>query len=215
MMESNKVKGDFSGNLFWHSYYFRIRINRLFNNLINLICKIRGVKIEKKINFLGLPVIRRYPNSNIFLGQGSYFNSARNSVLEGLVKPCRFITLNGNAEIIIGRNVGASGTTFVAASKVSIGNNVLIGAHTSIVDTDFHSADPNIRLKHDVMPSRPVIIEDNVFIGYNCLILKGVTIGENSVIGANSVVFNSIPKNSIAVGNPCKVVIRKSWQAKQ
>ncbi len=63
--------------------------------------------------------------------------------------------------------------------------------------------------------SRPITIENNVFIGYNCLILKGVTIGENSVIGANSVVSNSIPKNSIAIGNPCKLVIREDWDNKQ
>jgi acetyltransferase-like isoleucine patch superfamily enzyme len=120
--------------------------------------------------------------------------------------------LNNNSEIIIGNNVGATGTTIVAVTKVSIGNNVMIGAHSIIVDTDFHHPDPNIRLRNDVMPSRPVIIEDDVFIGYNCLILKGVTIGKNSVIGANSVVINSIPKNSIAIGNPCKVIIRKNWE---
>lgn len=211
-MGSDESGRDFLGQFFWHAFYFRIRIYRLFNNLIHLFCIIRGVKIEKKVNFLGFPVVRRYPNSVIFFGDNCYFNSAKNSVLEGLRKQCRFITLNKYSEIIIGRNVRASGTTIVAASKVSIGNNVIIGAHSTIVDTDFHNPNPHIRLRQDVMPVRPINIGDNVFIGYNCLILKGVTIEENSVIGANSVVFNSIPKNSIAIGNPCKVIIRKNWE---
>jgi len=99
----------------------------------------------------------------------------------------------------------------VAASKISIGNNVLIGSGSTIVDNDFHNADPQKRNDPEYS-SRPVTIEDNVFIGFNCFILKGVTIGENSIIGANSTVFNSIPKNSIAIGNPCKVVIIKKWE---
>jgi acetyltransferase-like isoleucine patch superfamily enzyme len=53
---------------------------------------------------------------------------------------------------------------------------------------------------------RAIIIEDNVFIGYATSILKGVTIGQNSVIGANSVVTSNIPANCIAAGNPCKVI---------
>jgi len=169
------------------------------------------VKLGSKIHFAGFPVIRRYPNSRILIGNNCILNSSKNSVLQGLMKPCKLITLNKNAEILIGQNVGASGTIIVSASKIRIGNNVLIGAHCTIVDTDFHNPDPRLRLNSEDIPSRPITIEDNVFLGYNCLVLKGVTIGENSVIGANSVVINNIPKNSIALGNPCKVIIRKDW----
>jgi acetyltransferase-like isoleucine patch superfamily enzyme len=195
-MSGNKDNRDFLGKLFWHAHYFRIRIYGLFNNLIRLFCFIRGVKVGENVKFVGYPVIRRHPNSSILLGNNCTFNSAKNK----------------NSEIIVGNNVGATGVIIVAASKVKIGNNVMIGAHSIIVDTDFHHPDPNIRLRNDVMPSRPVTIEDNVFIGYNCLVLKGVTIGENSVIGAYSVVATNIPKNSIAMGNPCKVIIRKNWE---
>ena len=87
----------------------------------------------------------------------------------------------------------------------------MIGAHSMIIDNDFHHADPNKRHETVDIPARPILIEDNVFIGTNCMILKGITIGENSVIGANSVVINSLPKNSIAIGNPCKIVIIKKW----
>jgi len=80
-----------------------------------------------------------------------------------------------------------------------------------IIDTDFHHSDPGKRYENENIPARPIIIEDNVFIGTNCMILKGITIGKSSVIGANSVVFTSIPENSIAIGNPCKVIIKKRW----
>lgn len=55
-------------------------------------------------------------------------------------------------------------------------------------------------------PPKPIIIEDNVFIGANVVVKKGVTIGRNSVIGMNSVVTHSVPANSIAVGNPCRII---------
>ena len=87
----------------------------------------------------------------------------------------------------------------------------MIGGESMIFDTDFHNSDPNKRQDRTDCLARPVVIEDNVFIGTNCTILKGITIGENSVIGANSVVIESIPKNSIAIGNPCKVVIKRNW----
>jgi acetyltransferase-like isoleucine patch superfamily enzyme len=129
-----------------------------------------------------------------------------------LVKPCKFITLKEDSKIIFGNNVGITGSLIIAASKIEICNNVLIGANCTFIDTDFHPPDPNARFQNDIMPSRPIMIEDNVFIGFNCIILKGVTIGKNSIIGANSVVINNIPKNVIAIGNPCKLVIRKNWE---
>lgn len=183
----------------------------LFNSLIQFGCYIKGVKIGKKVVFNGFPVIRRYENSEIVIGDNCTFNSAKNSVRVGLQKRCTFVTLRKKSEILIGDNSGGSGITLLAAIKIQIGKNVMIGAHSMIIDNDFHHPDPGRRLDSINIPARPIIIEDNVFIGTNCMILKGITIGENAVIGANSVVINSIPKNAIAIGNPCKVVIIKNW----
>jgi acetyltransferase-like isoleucine patch superfamily enzyme len=204
-------KSDFFGVVFWAALIIRQKCNiLLFNKLIHLICYLKGVKIGNKVIFNGLPAIQRFPESKIFIGNNCHLNSARNSVFFGLRKPCTFVTLKKDSKIIIGNNVGLSGVILVSASKLEICNNVLIGANCIIIDSDFHHTDPNKRLLGDHGPSRPVLIEDNVFIGANCFILKGVTIGENSVIGINSVVVNSIPKNSIAIGNPCKLVIQKT-----
>jgi carbonic anhydrase/acetyltransferase-like protein (isoleucine patch superfamily) len=167
--------------------------------------------LGKNVVFNGFPIVRRYENSDIVIGDNCTFNSAKNSVRVGLQKRCTFVTLRKSAEIVIGDNSGGSGITLLAAIKIKIGNNVMIGAHTMIIDNDFHHANPDKRHEMTDIPARPIIIEDNVFIGTNCMILKGITIGENAVIGANSVVINSIPKNAIAIGNPCKVVIIKKW----
>ena len=82
---------------------------------------------------------------------------------------------------------------------MTIGNHVLIGANCQIGDRDGHS---NI---YKSSP-KPIIIENDVWLGMNVTVLKGVTIGEHSIIGANSVVTKDIPANSIAAGNPCKVI---------
>ena len=183
----------------------------VINHLIHLGCSITGVKLGKNVVFNGFPKIHRYENSNIVIGDCCRFNSAKNSIRFGLQRRCTIVTLRKKSEIIIGDDFGGTGITSIAAIKIKIGNNVMMGGESMIFDTDFHNSDPNKRNNPTEIPAGPIVIEDNVFIGANCLILKGITIGENSVIGARSMVFNSILKNSIAVGNPCKVVIIKNW----
>lgn len=99
--------------------------------------------------------------------------------------------------------------------KLTIGNNVNLGGNCIIYDTDAHQLDYLARRGErpanpgDVqtcVQSAPVTIEDDVWVGANCIILKGVTIGARSVIGAGSVVTRSIPADSIAAGNPCRVI---------
>ena len=94
-----------------------------------------------------------------------------------------------------------------SASTVCIGSNVLLGSGVRIFDTDFHPISANDRKKGilDCIKTAPVKIEDNVFIGTDTIILKGVTIGPNSVIGAGSIVTKDIPKNVVAYGQPCTI----------
>lgn len=89
-----------------------------------------------------------------------------------------------------------------------------MGAGCTILDNDSHHSDPFKRVQN-IIPSKPINIGDNVFIGLQSVILKGVTIGKNSTIGAHSVVFNDIPEDCIAWGNPCKVVLNKSLMQSQ
>ncbi|MFD2307576.1 sugar O-acetyltransferase [Enterococcus termitis] len=94
------------------------------------------------------------------------------------------------------------GCQFIDDAKIKIGNKVAFGPSVTIA-TVGHPIHPEYRR---LMYGDPVTIEDNCWIGANTTICPGVTIGENSVIGAGSIVTKDIPANSVAVGNPCKVL---------
>ncbi|MDR2981554.1 MAG: sugar O-acetyltransferase [Puniceicoccales bacterium] len=105
--------------------------------------------------------------------------------------------------------------TFVDNNRIEIGNNVLIASNVQIytathptkaVERIVQDWDKNSGRSYCNTYALPVKISDNSWIGGGSIILPGVTIGENSVIGAGSVVTRSIPENSIAVGNPCRVI---------
>lgn len=89
-------------------------------------------------------------------------------------------------------------------AKVCIGNNVFIAPNAGIY-TAGHPLDPE-RRNQGLEYAYPVTIGDNVWIGAQVAILPGVTIGNNAVIGAGSIVTKDIPDNALAVGNPCKVI---------
>ncbi len=95
-----------------------------------------------------------------------------------------------------------AGTTFIDDWKIEIGEKCLFGPNVTITTTG-HPVSPKHRM--DGMYSFPVKIGNNCWIGANCVILPGVTIGDNSVIGAGSVVTKDIPANVVAFGSPCHV----------
>ncbi len=92
--------------------------------------------------------------------------------------------------------------TLIDDWQITIGKNVLIGPNVTLCTTG-HPVHPKHRA--DGMYSFPITVEDNVWLGANVIVLPGVTIGKNSVIGAGSVVTKDIPANVIAFGSPCKV----------
>lgn len=91
------------------------------------------------------------------------------------------------------------------AAEVTIGDNVLLGPNVQIL-TAGHPLDVKGRVEEGVEFGTPINVGDNVWLGGGVIICPGVTIGENSVIGAGSVVTKDIPANVVAVGNPCKVL---------
>ena len=148
---------------------------------------------------------------------GDYFHLTSGDGINPICRNIRACIHRGSpsAVITIGNYVGMSSPCIWVKERLTIGNHVNIGGNCMILDTDVHqlnylarrgekSAD-SIDLATTIQ-SAPVIIEDDVWIGANCQILKGVTIGARSVIGAGSVVTKSIPSDSIAAGNPCKVI---------
>lgn len=93
--------------------------------------------------------------------------------------------------------------TMVDDSDIYVGSHVMFGPNVTLV-TGTHPISPKLRRK-GVQYNLSLTIKENVWIGANVVILPGVTIGENSVIGAGSIVTKDIPPNTIAFGNPCKV----------
>lgn len=91
-----------------------------------------------------------------------------------------------------------------ARNRIILGNNVRIGPGVGLISAGHNLNDYD---KHD--NCNPIHIGDNVWIGMNSVILPGVQIGNNVAIGAGSVVTSDIPSNSIAVGNPCKIIKEK------
>lgn len=129
---------------------------------------------------------------------------------------CRLESFNtqNNKSLILGKNIQINDFVHINAVKqVKIGDNVLIASKVFITDLehgsylgDENDSLPETIVKDRPLSSKPVNIKNNVWIGELVSILPGVTIGENSIIGANSVVTKNIPANCIAVGNPAKVI---------
>ena len=101
-----------------------------------------------------------------------------------------------------------NGISIIARSKtIKIGNNVLIAPNVLIMDSDFHIPWPvKDRNQFSIELDKSVEICDNVWIGARSVILKGVTIGCNSIIAAGTVVTKDVPANALAAGNPAKII---------
>ena len=194
---------DIAGKIILVLRRYRIKIYSIISTVFTKAdLYIRGVKLGRKAKFFGIPKIIRSYQSRISIGDNCSFRSDFTSNLVGINRKCIVTTLRKKSKVIIGNNSGFSGTVIAAAGSIYIGNNVLCGANTTITDYDWHGLEPDKR--HSPANPKPIVIEDNVWLGLNCVVLKGVTIGENSVIGANSVVTKDIPENVVAAGNPCR-----------
>jgi len=181
-----------------------IYLIKIFSPIINkIILNINRVKYSSyKIN--GLIMIRNKGSikigENFYANCGKYFNPIGGDTVMRLI-------VSENSRIEIGNNVGISNSTLVAQNEIKIHDNVMIGGGCKIWDTDFHSIGIDRQLKKDKKTKKlPIEIRKNAWIGGSSIILKGVTIGENSIIAAGSVVTKSIPDNEIWGGNPAKLI---------
>jgi acetyltransferase-like isoleucine patch superfamily enzyme len=144
---------------------------------------------------------------NFRMNNGKYYNKI------GRQQQSSFVVAKGSF-LSFGDNVGLSSSSFFCSQRISVGNNVMIGGNCVFYDTDFHSLNflerRDGKVDEEKSKSLPVIIEDDVFIGAHSTILKGVTIGKGSIIGAASLVSKSIPPNEIWGGNPVNFIKRLS-----
>lgn len=169
--------------------------------------KLAGVDVAPGWKFYGLPIIQKQRSSTLKTGRNLNLRSSVRSNPLGPNHACILSTRRPGAELRIGDDFGMTGGSIVCEQRITIGDRVTVGANTVIADTDFHPLNPQHRYQAPLDgATRPIVIGDDVFIGMQCLILKGVTIGRGSVVGAGSVVTRDIPPNSIAAGNPAHVL---------
>lgn len=191
--------------LFAYIGVFNRTICNAFVKYITLLLNILhgAVKFGKGCRFRGFARFAPSLNGKIVIGKNCTFNSSETSNMMGLNHKYIISTSDaaGNRPVLtIGNNCGFSGVSIWCFKSITIGNNVRVGANSMIIDGDAHFNDQRTSAPESI------VVEDNVFIGADCIIRKGVTIGKNSVIGMRSMVLHDIPANCIAVGNPAKVI---------
>ena len=179
-----------------------------------------GIRFNKTWEIKGCPHVvrnswflrKRHPEikkSMLIIGDNFKCNNKLDSNSLGVFQPCFFNISNSGSRLIIGNNVGISGTTINATTSISIGDYTIIGSGCLITDTDSHPIIAGYRQRNDYLKytkSKPIKIGNNVFIGARSIIMKGVTIGDGAVVGAGSVVTKDVPANTIVAGNPAKII---------
>ncbi|UAB84825.1 acyltransferase [Zunongwangia sp. SCSIO 43204] len=196
-------------------YFFYKGFSRFFQNLLRLINRVQTFFIFKgnrvkhnTFRTCGNPYVVVARGGKLSIGKSFHMNNGIRGNPIGIYDKCTFFVDN-QAVMTIGDNVGMSQSALICHEKITIGNYVKIGGGVKIYDTDFHSLDPMKRAsKNDQFhkAKAAVVIKDNAFLGACSMILKGVTVGENSIVGAGSIVTKDIPDNQIWAGNPAKFI---------
>ena len=117
----------------------------------------------------------------------------------------RLVTIQASAVIRIGRNARLNGCTIVAADRVEVGADCVLGSCEVRDHLPYSEA---VARRREPAPARPVIIEKNVWIGGQVSIMPGVRIGRDSVVGIHAVVFDDVPPAVVVAGNPARVIRR-------
>ena len=193
------------GDIRFVLYQKRSKLIGLFSTKVSQFFYGKRLIIQPSFNVWGKIRFIIMGDGSITIGSNFHAVSSRKRSVITLFSPCH-ITSIGTAKIIIGKNVSLNGTTVTARSSVSIGDRTQIGPNTIIMDSDGHPIWPLEDRWGKKGPSAPVIIENDVWIGMNCIILKGVTIGSGAVIAAGSIVIKDVDSNSVYAGNPARKI---------
>lgn len=198
-------------------FFLEIYERQIFfiTRLQGLLCKIfYQIIFNKRIifgkNFLsyGFYDIRVHKNSRIIIENNVTFGSSSKKSALPIYSKLKLVSFY-HGKILIGKNVAVNGSTISCRSTlISIGEGSIIAPNCVITDSNFHSLFPPINRNNNlaIETDKPVYIKKNVWIGLNTIVLKGVTIGENSIIAAGSIVTKDVKPNSIYAGNPAKLI---------
>lgn len=169
--------------------------------------RLKGAIIGRGVRLLGRPILSVAKASRLILEDEVMLCSGQRSNPLGCFQPCVIRTVAPNAELILKARVGLSAAVICAAQSIEVGENTIMGSGAMVIDTDFHTLDPNGQWTNDFAGmARPIQIGSSVFVGARAIILKGVTIGDRAIIGAGAVVTRDLPPDSVAAGNPAHIV---------
>jgi len=207
-------------------YHPKITINDIFCKLFGMYRNLQSLYISTiffyiKIALIGVDVGRmvrcfgrvhliRAPRSEIKIGvKVLLISTSERCTSSAIYSPIMLKTLSASSKIIIGDGVSLNGTSIVARSKtIMIGEGTMIAPNVTIMDSDFHSTWPpkNRELNPNFEGDGDVSIGANVWIGSRSIILKGVSIGDNSIVAAGSVVTRAVPPNVLVGGVPAAII---------
>jgi acetyltransferase-like isoleucine patch superfamily enzyme len=155
---------------------------------------LRGAHLGARVRAVGKPIVINH--GTLIIGE--------DSTLRSIVAPIHIYVAPG-ATMTMGRSVRVnSGDTFAALSRIEIGDRVEIGPHVTIQDNSFHDLYDRSR----VPDSRPVIIEDDVWLASNCTVLPGVRIGRGAVVVAHALVTRNVEPFTVVSGVPAQPVAK-------
>jgi len=192
-----------------------MKLKRIYNKIISMynyyyfhFIGVQGISIAKSARILGPINLKLYSGSHLIIKKGVILNSSNINYHVNIYSPMKILTSSKKAIIIIGENTRIHGSCIHAREKISIGQNCLIAANCQIFDSSGHNLNfDNVENRINTRGStKPIIIEDCVWIGTGSIILPGVKIGYGSVIAAGCVVNKNIPPMSIAGGNPVQII---------
>ncbi len=190
-------------SIFKKIYQLKIKIQQFLKHKIVAMSNANikfanGVKIDWGTNI-------DINGNKLELGENVYLRSLKKGYHAGMPFGTTILMDKEGAECKIGKNSRINGTYIHAQCKIEIGENTLIASGTNILDTNGHETlSLNRTIGRD--KAAPIFIGNNVWIGLNATILKGTTIGDNSIVTAGSVVKGKYPDNALIQGNPAVVV---------
>lgn len=183
---------------------------RLLGPLRRTRARLRGVELGGAVTMLGRVHFQRHRGSRIVVGKATQLRAGVRANPLNPATPLVLATRSADAEITVGQECGLSGCSLVAERSIHIGDRVLVGAGTLIVDSDFHALEVKEGTRRTTEgASRPVHIGDDCFIGARAIILKGTRLGAGSVVGAGCVVSGDHPPFTMIRANGQASSVRK------
>lgn len=170
--------------------------DRMYTRMIRSSFGSMGHTSRVDVPFIAFGERQIHIGDHVTVGAGSLFNASK------------------TAQIVIGSNTHIGGNlTLIAWDRVEIGPNVIFARGVTVIDHQHRTADPEVPISAQGWDQiAPVEIKRGAWLGTNAVVMPGVTIGRNAIVGANAVVTRDVPDHGVAVGAPARLLERRSYE---